>query len=118
MANYAIIKDNKVLKVIVADSNFITLFKEQNKDQFDEIVLATEGCLGPGQEYRGKKFIAPPPPPDTRTYAEKRRDEYPSLTEAVEAILETMEGNSEKIDALIIRRAEIKSKYPKPDGTP
>ena len=46
-------------------------------------------------------------PVDNRTYAEKRKAEYPSIEECVHAILD------DDLDALQAKRAEIKLRYPK-----
>lgn len=55
-----------------------------------------------------------PPQPDTRTYAEKRAAEYPSLSELNVALWErVVEGRPESADALEVKRQEIKAKYPK-----
>ena len=43
----------------------------------------------------------------SKTYKEKRKDEYPSIEECVHAILD------DELDALQIKRKAIKDKYPK-----
>lgn len=43
---------------------------------------------------------------------EKRRFEYPSIEECVEALLEEFEGRPEKLLELSMKREEIKGKYP------
>jgi len=56
-----------------------------------------------------------PPQPDTRTYAEKRAAEYPSLAELNVALWEqVVENRPEAAQALEVKRQEIKAKYPKP----
>ena len=56
-----------------------------------------------------------PPAPDTRSYAEKRAAEYPSLSELNVALWEkVVEGRPEASEALEAKRQEIKAKYPKP----
>ena len=45
--------------------------------------------------------------PDTRSYDEKRKAEYPSIEECVHAILD------DDLEALQAKRAEIKARYPK-----
>jgi hypothetical protein len=55
-----------------------------------------------------------PPQPDTRTYAEKRAAEYPSLSELNVALWEkVVENRPEAADALEVVRQQIKAKYPK-----
>lgn len=55
-----------------------------------------------------------PVQPDTRTYAEKRAAEYPSLSELNVALWEkVVESRPEAAQALEAKRQEIKAKYPK-----
>ena len=55
-----------------------------------------------------------PPQPDTRTYAEKREAEYPSLSELNVALWEqVVENRPQAAQALEVKRQEIKAKYPK-----
>lgn len=55
-----------------------------------------------------------PAQPDTRTYAEKREAEYPSLSELNVALWEkVVENRPEAAEALEIKRQSIKLKYPK-----
>jgi len=57
-----------------------------------------------------------PAQPDTRTYAEKRAAEYPSLSELNVALWEkVVENRPEAAEALEVKRQEIKAKYPKVD---
>jgi len=57
-----------------------------------------------------------PPQPDTRTYAEKRAAEYPSLAELNVALWEqVVENRPESANALELIRQEVKARYPKPD---
>jgi hypothetical protein len=48
-------------------------------------------------------------------YKDKRRREYPKVEDVIEAIFEFDEGRPEKYEAMQIKRAEIKKKYPKPE---
>lgn len=44
---------------------------------------------------------------------EKRRKEYPSVSEVIEALLESItENRPEKLNAIIQKRQEVKTKYP------
>lgn len=55
-----------------------------------------------------------PVQPDTRTYAEKRAAEYPSLSELNVALWEkVVESRPEAAQSLEAKRQEIKAKYPK-----
>lgn len=49
------------------------------------------------------------------TARRKRLAEYPTIQECVEALLEEIEGRPEKITELMMKRAEIKEKYPLPN---
>jgi hypothetical protein len=46
-------------------------------------------------------------------YKEKRRQEYPSWDEVMEAIVENMELRPEKLEVIKMRREQVKNKYPK-----
>jgi hypothetical protein len=48
-------------------------------------------------------------------YKEKRRAEYPSELDVIEALIEDKEGRPAKLDAVKATRAEVKLKYPKPE---
>jgi hypothetical protein len=45
---------------------------------------------------------------------EKRKREYPSVESVIEALMEEVEGRPEKLTEILMDRAEIKLKYPKP----
>ncbi len=60
-------------------------------------------------------FVEPEPEPDTRTYAEKRQAEYPSIDELVVALWEgVVEERMASVTALEGLRQAVKTKYPKP----
>ena len=44
---------------------------------------------------------------------EKRRNEYPTDLEVIEALIEEAEGRPEKLTEVMMKRNEIKLKYPK-----
>lgn len=44
---------------------------------------------------------------------EARRLEYPSIHECIEALMEEAEGNPEKLMLVMMKRTEVKEKYPK-----
>lgn len=46
-------------------------------------------------------------------YQELRRQEYPSLDEMLVALLEKEEGRPEVFNELMVKRTQIKNKYPK-----
>lgn len=72
-----------------------------------------------GEVYERITTEAVPEPEDTRTYAEKRAAEYPSLSELNVALWEkVVEGRPESSEALEAKRQEVKAKYPKPEVTP
>lgn len=43
----------------------------------------------------------------------KRKSEYPSIEECIEALLEEAEGNPEKLMLVMMKRDAVKQKYPK-----
>ena len=49
----------------------------------------------------------------------KRRDEYPDISEVIEALLEEAEDRPEKLINILMKRQEVKEKYPliEADGT-
>lgn len=47
-------------------------------------------------------------------YQGRRREEYPSVDELVVALIEREEGRPEALNALMLRRQQIKNKHPKP----
>ena len=68
-----------------------------------------------GGVYADGAFVARPPEPDTRTYAEKRQAEYPSIDELVVAMWEgVVEERMASVTALEGLRQAVKTKYPKP----
>ena len=55
------------------------------------------------------------PEPDTRTYAEKRQAEYPSIDELIVALWEgVVEERMASVTALEGLRQAVKAKHPKP----
>lgn len=49
-------------------------------------------------------------------YQDLRRREYPTIEELTVALIEKEEGRPQALEELIIKRAEIKVKYPKPEN--
>lgn len=47
-------------------------------------------------------------------YREKRRAEYPPLTELADALYWQQNGDTSKIEAYLAKVAAVKAKYPKP----
>lgn len=50
---------------------------------------------------------------DKRTYTEKRLSEYPSVGDMIDAFCKAKAGDETELNALMLRRQEIKQKYPK-----
>jgi len=96
--NYAIVKDSLVTNIVEWDG-----VSEYQVD--GDLILADDNAYI-GGEYNGS-FVSRPVEPDTRTYADKRRAEYPSIEECIHAILD------DDLEALQAKRAEIKARYPK-----
>ncbi len=95
---YAIVKDSLVTNIVEWDG-----VSEYQVD--GDLILADDNAYI-GGEYNGS-FVSRPVEPDTRTYADKRRAEYPSIEECIHAILD------DDLEALQAKRAEIKARYPK-----
>ena len=67
-----------------------------------------------GGVYADGAFVARPPEPDTRTYAEKRQAEYPSIDELIVALWEgVVEERMASVTKLEGMRQAVKTKYPK-----
>jgi len=106
---YAIVKDSNVKNIIEWDG-----VSEFNVD--GELIQvdanAKIGGLWDGNVF---SFVEPEPEPDTRTYAEKRQAEYPSINELVVALWEgVVEERMASVTALEGLRQAVKTKYPKP----
>jgi len=71
-------------------------------------VDAVEGCVA-GWTYENGQFTAPPAPPE-RTYSEKRRKEYPPITDYIDGLVK---GDQAQIDKYIADCLAVKAKYPK-----
>ena len=70
-------------------------------------VDAVEGCVA-GWTYENGQFIAPPSQPE-RTYAEKRRKEYPSIGDQLDALWKGGDAAAE----MLAKVQAVKNKYPK-----
>jgi len=106
---YAIIKSGIVENIVEWDGS-----SEYNVD--GELIQADAnakiGGLWDGNVF---SFVEPEPKPDTRTYAEKRQAEYPSINELVVALWEgVVEERMASVTELEGLRQSIKTKYPKP----
>jgi len=63
---------------------------------------------------RKAELAAPDPGPDTRTYDEKRKAEYPSIDYLVVALWEgVVEERMQAVTQVEIKRQAVKAKYPK-----
>ncbi len=47
-------------------------------------------------------------------YKDLRKSEYPTVDELLVALIEKEEGRPEALNALMVQRLQVKSKYPKP----
>lgn len=74
------------------------------------IVYNYTGEVAEGWLWDGTKFTAPVEPEDTRTYAEKRADEYPPVADYMDAIVK---GDEAQKQAYIDACLAVKEKYPK-----
>jgi len=106
---YAIVKNNEVTNIVEWDG-------ESNFAPDGELVAATEDTkIGGSWDGNVFTFVEPDPGPDTRTYDEKRKDEYPSIDDLTVALWEAVvEEPLASAQALEAERQAVKAKYPKP----
>jgi len=105
MTRYAVVENGTVTNVVEWDgvSNF----------PVDGELITADANTYIGGAYDGA-FIPRPPEPDTRTYAEKREAEYPSLDDLIVALWEgVVEERMASVTALEALRQAVKDKYPK-----
>ena len=105
---YAVVKDNEVTNIVEWDG-------ESDFNPDGELVAATEDTkIGGSWDGNVFTFVTPEPPPDTRTYDEKRKAEYPSIDELTVALWEAVvEERLASANALELERQAVKAKYPK-----
>ena len=95
----ALIQNNKVVQVC-----------EQEFEVHPSLIWvnAIDDCVA-GWTYENGQFVAPSSPPQ-RTYAEKRRKEYPPITDYLDGVAK---GDQAQIDKYIADCLAVKAKYPK-----
>ena len=54
----------------------------------------------------------------SKEYIEKRKAEYPSIDDVTVALAEKAEGNSTMWDEITVKRAAVKTKWPKDNSGP
>jgi len=108
MANYAIVKDGIVKNVIIWNG-------DKPYDVEGEILVEATADTQIGGTYDGAfHYVEPDPGPDTRTYDEKRKAEYPSIDELTVALWEgVVEERMQAVTQVEIKRQAVKAKYPK-----
>lgn len=108
MMKYAIVKDNEVTNIVEWDG-------ESDFNPDGELVEATEDTkIGGSWDGNVFTFVTPDPGPDTRTYDEKRKAEYPSIDDLTVALWEAVvEERLASANALEAERQAVKAKYPK-----
>ena len=109
MANYAIVKDGIVKNVVIWNG-------DKAYDVEGEILVEATADTQIGGSWDGNvfTFVEPDPEPDTRTYAEKRIAEYPSIEELTVALWEgVVEERMAAVTRLEGKRQVVKVKYPK-----
>ena len=106
---YAIVKDSNVKNIIEWDG-----VSEFNVDG-ELIQVDANAKIGGSWDGNVFSFVEPEPEPDTRTYAEKRQSEYPSIDELIVALWEgVVEERMASVTALEGLRQAVKTKHPKP----
>ena len=110
MAKYALVKDGIVKNVVLWNGD------KAAYDVGGEILVEVTADTQIGGNWDGKvfTFVEPDPGPDTRTYAEKRKAEYPSVDELIVALWEgVVEERMAAVTKLEGKRQAVKTKYPK-----
>jgi len=103
---YAIVKNSIVTNMVEWDGSSEYTVTDGELIQADENAWI-------GGEYNGS-FVARPVEPDTSTYADKRKAEYPSIDDLVVAMWEgVVEERMASVTRLEGLRQAIKTKYPK-----
>jgi|GEM_PF-2150922 hypothetical protein len=109
MANYAVVRNGVVENVVVWDG--VTEFSIPDSELIEATSDARIGGSWDGNVFT---FVEPDPAPDTRTYAEKRKAEYPPIDEITVALWEgVVEERMAAITSLEGKRQAVKDKYPK-----
>jgi hypothetical protein len=106
---YAIINSGIVDNIVEWDGS--------SEFNVDGELIQTDANAKIGGSWDGNEFtfVEPEPEPDTRTYAEKRQAEYPSIDELIVALWEgVVEERMASVTALEANRQAVKTKYPKP----
>jgi len=106
---YAIVNSGVVNNIIEWDGS--------SEYHTDGVLVEADANAKIGGSWDGNvfSFVEPEPEPDTRTYAEKRQAEYPSIDELVVALWEgVVEERMASVTALEGLRQAVKTKYPKP----
>ena len=88
----------------------VDLWEVPSLDCFEGVTLIEAPMfVNMGASYDGSLFVNPPPPEDTRTYAQKRASEYPSFADQFDLLYH---GG---LDAWKAAIDVVKTKYPKPN---
>jgi len=109
MANYAVVKNGVVENMLVWDGQTALSIEGS------ELIEATDNArIGGSWDGNVFTFVEPDPPTDTRTYAEKRKAEYPSTHELTVALWEgVVEERMAAVTSLEGKRQAVKAKFPK-----
>jgi len=109
MANYAVVKSGVVENMVVWDG--VTEFSVEGSELVEATADARIGGSWDGNVFT---FVEPDPGPDTRTYDQKRKAEYPPVNELVIALWEgVVEERMAAVTKLEAQRQAVKQKYPK-----
>jgi hypothetical protein len=109
MDKYAHVKNGVVTNMSNWDG-----IAEYNPGDDVTMVLADENTKIGGTYDGSFHYVEPDSEPDTRTYDEKRKAEYPSIDELTVALWEgVVEERMSAVTALETVRQAVKTKYPK-----
>lgn len=97
--NYAIIENNIVVNVAVADEPLA-----------DNWIASDAAAIG--DTYENGQFIKPVPVVDPLEYQRQRAAEYPPIADYLDGIVK---GDQAQVQAYIDACLAVKAKYPKPE---
>jgi hypothetical protein len=103
---YAVVKNGAVENMVVWDG-----VRELSIPDSELILADSNARIGGSWDGSSFSFVEPE---DTRTYADKRKAEYPSIDELVVALWEgVVEERMAAVTSLEGKRQAVKTKYPK-----
>jgi len=97
-----------IKKYHVVKDGYVIASGESHEDHIEN-VLTYGGELRMGEAPSG---LSPPPNPE-KTYSQKRREEYPPISDFIDAMYWKERGDDSKYVAYLNQCDEVKKKFPK-----